>query len=174
MELGDDLVVINSFSKYFGMTGWRLGWAIVPEWMVDPMDRLAQNIFLAPSTPAQHAALAAFDDETIADLEQRKEIFRQRRDFLLPALESLGFNFPIKPQGAFYLYADSSGVTNDSFCFCNDLLEQAGVAVTPGMDFGRNRAKEHVRFACTTGMERLQQGVERISRFLEACRGLKN
>lgn len=166
LEFGDDLVVINSFSKYFGMTGWRLGWAVAPEWMVDPMDRLAQNIFLAAPTPAQHAALAAFDNKTIAVLEQRKEVFRERRDYLLPALASLGFNFPLKPQGAFYLYADSSGVAEDGFQLCNELLEQAGVAVTPGMDFGRYRAKEHVRFACTTSLEQLKKGIERIGDFL--------
>lgn len=162
LALGDDLAVINSFSKYFGMTGWRLGWAVVPEWMVEPMDRLAQNIFLAAPTPAQYAALVAFDEETVSILEQRKEIYRERRDYLLPALKSLGFEFPVTPQGAFYLYADSSTLAEDSFQFCNDLLTEAGVAVTPGMDFGRHRAKEHVRFACTTSLERLQEGVERI------------
>ncbi len=166
LELGDDLVVINSFSKYFGMTGWRLGWAAMPQEMVEPMDRLAQNIFLSASTPAQHAALAAFSEATGAILQQRRDLFRQRRDYLLPALEQLGFRFPHRPEGAFYLYADCSAIAPDSAILCEELLQQVGVAVTPGSDFGQYEAKGHLRFAYTQPLEQLQLGVARIASHL--------
>ncbi len=166
LEIGDDLFVINSFSKYYGMTGWRLGWLVAPSDKIDLIDRLAQNIFLAAPTPAQHAALAAFSDHTIEILEQRREIFRQRRDYLLPALEDLGFRVSVKPRGAFYLYADCSQHTDDSAAFAHDLLEQMGVAVTPGMDFGENAPERHLRFAYTTDMQQLQEGVRRIRQFV--------
>jgi aspartate/methionine/tyrosine aminotransferase len=167
LTVADDLFVINSFSKYFGMTGWRLGWVIAPEVYVEPVDRLAQNIFLAASTPAQHAALAAFEPETLTILEQRRQAFRQRRDYLLPALRELGFEIPATPQGAFYLYANCAAFTDDSYGFCMDLLEQQGVAVTPGRDFGNNQPGQHLRFAYTTDITKLKEGVERLSRFLE-------
>ncbi len=160
--------VVNSFSKFFGMTGWRLGWLVAPPEYVEPLERLAQNLFLAPSTPAQHAALAAFRPGTLELLERRREEFGRRRDFLLPALESLGFRFRARPQGAFYLYADAGALCDDSFAFCTDLLERAGVAVTPGRDFGSHGAATHLRFAYTTALERLEEGVERIARFLGA------
>jgi aspartate/methionine/tyrosine aminotransferase len=167
LDIGDDIFVINSFSKYFGMTGWRLGWLVAPEEYVDAIDRLAQNIFLSAPTPAQHAALSAFGEETEALLQQRRAEFRQRRDFLLPALSRLGFKFPVVPEGAFYLYGDCSTLTDDSFRFASDLLEQAGVAVTPGLDFGANQPQKHLRFAYTTDQQKLEEGVRRISRFLE-------
>jgi aspartate/methionine/tyrosine aminotransferase len=167
LALGEDVFVINSFSKYFGMTGWRLGWLVAPEQAVDHLDRLAQNLFLSASTPAQHAALKAFEPETRAILEERRVEFRRRRDYLLPALRALGFNIAVEPQGAFYLYADCSRFTDDSFGFANDLLEKAGVAITPGVDFGKHRAHQHVRFAYTTSMEQLKLGVERIAEFLD-------
>ena len=163
---GDDLFVINSFSKYFGMTGWRLGWLVAPQDCVEPLDTLAQNLFLAAPTPAQYAALAAFHPHTLEILVQRRDEFRKRRDFLLPALRQIGFKIPVEPQGAFYLYADCSRFTEDSFAFAHELLEQAGVAITPGIDFGRYRAAQHVRFSYTTSIERLEQGVERIARFV--------
>jgi aspartate/methionine/tyrosine aminotransferase len=168
LELGDDVFVINSFSKYFGMTGWRLGWLVAPEEFVAPLDILAQNLFLAAPTPAQYAALAAFEPQTLAILEQRREQFQTRRDYLLPALRSLGFDIPREPEGAFYLYADCSRFSEDSFAFTNELLEHAGVAVTPGIDFGTYEAGRHVRFAYTTSLEQLQLGVERIARFVAA------
>lgn len=167
LEISDRIFVINSFSKYFGMTGWRLGWLVAPEDHTDALDRLAQNIFLSAPTPAQYAALAAFSDETIAILEQRREIFRQRRDYLLPALEQIGFRFQIKPQGAFYLYGDCSQLTNDSAGFAHELLEQQGVAVTPGMDFGTNAPEKRLRFAYTTDIEQLRKGVDRIGEFVK-------
>lgn len=163
---GEDILVINSFSKYFNMTGWRLGWLVAPPALVPVIDRLAQNLFLAAPTPAQYGALAAFGEETLQVLEQRREVLRGRRDFLLAALRDLGFGIPLTPAGAFYLYADCTGFTDDSHRFSLDLLEQAGVAVTPGCDFGDHRAGRHVRFAYTTSMEDLELGVERLGRYL--------
>jgi aspartate/methionine/tyrosine aminotransferase len=166
LELGDDIVVINSFSKYFQMTGWRLGWLVAPPALMPEIDKLAQNLFLAASTPAQHAALAAFGLETVAILEERRVEFQRRRDFLLPALRELGFAIPVVPAGAFYLYADCSRFTDDSHRFALNLLERAGVAITPGIDFGSHRPERHVRFAYTTSMDNLAEGVARIRRFL--------
>jgi aspartate/methionine/tyrosine aminotransferase len=166
LELGDDVFVINSFSKYFGMTGWRLGWVVAPEAFVDALDTLAQNLFLAAPTLAQYAALAAFQPATLAILEQRRAAFQARRDYLLPALRALGFGVPQPPAGAFYLYADCSRFSDDSFGFANTLLEAAGVAITPGIDFGTHAAGRRVRFAYTTSLEQLQLGVERIARFV--------
>ena len=164
----DNLVVINSFSKFFGMTGWRVGWVIAPEAMIEPMERLAQNIFLAAPTSAQHAALAAFAEPTLAILEQRREAFEERRDFLFSAVKELGFEAAEKPAGAFYLYVDAGRFTDDSMAFSRDLLEGAGVAITPGLDFGAYLAERHVRFAYTTGLDRLEVGMERLRSFLRA------
>jgi len=163
----DDVFVINSFSKFFGMTGWRIGWLVAPESYVSAMDRLAQNIFLATSTPAQHAALAAFHHNTFEILEKRKNEFQERRDYLLPALREIGFDIPVNPQGAFYLYADCSRFTSDSYTFTMELLEKAGVAITPGKDFGTNKENQHVRFAYTTSLENLWKGVERLKDVLK-------
>ena len=158
----DTLFIVNSFSKYFGMTGWRLGWLVVPEAWVPVMDRLAQNLYLSAPTIAQYAALAAMQPATVAILEERRADFRERRDFLYPALEQLGFGMAGKPQGAFYLYADCSGLTGDSFAFCERMLEEAGVAITPGKDFGFNEPQRYVRFAYTTSVERMQLAIERL------------
>ncbi len=166
LTLSDDFFVINSFSKYFGMTGWRLGWMVAPQGFIPALDRLAQNLFLAASTPAQYAALAAFKPETIAILEERRALFKARRDFLLPALRALGFGIPVTPQGAFYLYANCEKFTDDSFAFARDVLEQAGVAITPGKDFGGNFPQRYVRFAYTTSIENLREGVRRLKVFL--------
>ncbi|MFQ5642337.1 MAG: pyridoxal phosphate-dependent aminotransferase [Thiogranum sp.] len=166
LALGEDMFVINSFSKYFGMTGWRLGWLVAPEAYIDHLDMLAQNLFLAASTPAQHAALAAFTPPARDVLEQRRGEFQRRRDYLLPALRELGFGIPVEPQGAFYLYADCSRFSADSFAFATELLEKACVAITPGIDFGDYRAAQHVRFAYTTSLQKLQQGVRRLADFI--------
>jgi len=166
LQFDQSVLVINSFSKYFGMTGWRLGWLIAPEEFVPAIDRLAQNIFLAASTPAQYAALAAFEPDTLFILDERRDEFKLRRDYLLPALRDLGFNISLEPQGAFYLYADCSRFTDDSFQFCHAMLNKAGVAVTPGCDFGENSQRIHLRFAYTTSMEQLQEGVSRLKKFL--------
>jgi aspartate/methionine/tyrosine aminotransferase len=162
----DDVFIINSFSKYFNMTGWRLGWMVVPEAYAREIDKLAQNLYLAAPTPAQHAALAAFEPETLAILESRRQEFQARRDYLVPALRGLGFDIPVMPQGAFYIYAGCGKMTKDSFGFARELLEQAGVAITPGIDFGANAPERHVRFAYTNSIERLREGVARIAEFL--------
>jgi aspartate/methionine/tyrosine aminotransferase len=161
--------IINSFSKYFCMTGWRLGWLVVPAGYEYDVDKLAQNIYLAPSTISQYAALAAFDDETTSELEQHRLEFQQRRDFLSEAISELGFQLMAAPEGAFYLYAGCGQLTDDSFSFCQRLLEEAGVALTPGRDFGNNRSHQHVRFAYTTAMDQLELGVERLQGFLQHC-----
>ena len=160
----DNLFIVNSFSKYFGMTGWRLGWLVVPEAWVPVMDRLAQNLYLSAPTIAQYAALAAMQPDTVAILEERRAAFHARRDFLYPALEALGFGLAEKPQGAFYLYADCSGLTDDSFAFCEPMLEEAGVAITPGKDFSLNEPQRYVRFAYTTSVERMQLAMERLGK----------
>lgn len=170
LSSADDIWVVNSFSKYFGMTGWRLGWLIAPEYALDAINRLAQNIFLAPPTPAQHAALAAFSAETIAITEQRRSEFAQRRDFLLPALRELGFSIAAEPQGAFYIYAGSAAFGDNGHQLSLDMLEQAGVAFTPGIDFGQFAANTHVRFAYTTSLPQLEQAVERLAKHLPARR----
>jgi aspartate/methionine/tyrosine aminotransferase len=164
----DNIVVINSFSKYFGMTGWRLGWVIAPDALVEPLERLAQNLFIAPPTLAQYAALVAFGDDNLSVLEQRREIFRQRRDLLHGGLAELGFAAGARPQGAFYVYADASRFTDDTLAFSRELLEHGGVAVTPGADFGSHDAARHVRFAYTTDTARITIGLERLAAFLRA------
>ncbi len=166
LSIADDIFVINSFSKFYGMTGWRLGWLVAPSGYLEPLDRLAQNLFLAASTLSQHAALEAFSDEVASILEARRCEYRRRRDYLLPALRSLGFDIPVVPGGAFYLYAGSGRLTPDSFAFARQLLDEAGVAVTPGRDFGCHRPAQHLRFAYTTSLENLAEGVDRIGRFL--------
>lgn len=168
LEMGADVFVINSFSKYFQMTGWRLGWLVVPEGYRRAVEKLVQNLFIAASTPAQYAALAAFEPSTIAILEARRAEMERRRDFLLPALRELGFDIPVTPQGAFYIYADCSRFSDDSQAFSRQLLEQAGIAVTPGADFGHHRPERYLRFAYTTDMDQLEEGVVRLRRFLSA------
>lgn len=160
--------VVNSFSKYYGMTGWRLGWLVAPEAGVGAAEKLAQNLFLAASTPAQYAALAAFTPKAAAIFAERRREFQARRDFLLPALRELGFEIPITPDGAFYLYADCGRFTDDSQAFALHLLENAGVAITPGLDFGDHQPNRHVRFAYTNAILCLAEGVERLR---EALRG---
>ncbi|MHB8937876.1 MAG: pyridoxal phosphate-dependent aminotransferase [Thiobacillus sp.] len=162
----DDVFVVNSFSKYFQMTGWRLGWLTAPAWAMPNLERLAQNLFLAAPTPAQYAALAAFSPTTLDELEARKAELRDRRDFLLPALRQRGFAIPIQPHGAFYLYADCSAHTDDSFHFARALLEQAGVAVTPGLDFGQHQPQRYLRIAYTQTLPRLVEAIARIDDFL--------
>jgi aspartate/methionine/tyrosine aminotransferase len=161
-----DVIVINSFSKYQGMTGWRLGWLVAPQDYIDPIERLAQNIFIAPATPAQYAALAAFEEDSVAELERRRLVFKERRDYLLPALTDLGFGISDVPQGAFYLYCDCSAFTDDSHAFASTVLEETGVAITPGMDFGEHNASRYVRVSYADELDRLKEGVERLRKFL--------
>lgn len=171
LEVAPDAWVLNSFSKYFGMTGWRLGWLIAPEDAVPELEKLAQNFYICAPHLSQQAALAAFSDETLAVCEARREAFHKRRDFLLPALRELGFGIPYTPQGAFYLYADASPFGSDSQRLCQHLIETEHVAITPGLDFGHYRASEHVRFAYTSSLPRLEQAVERIARGLQSWHG---
>lgn len=164
----DNLFVVNSFSKYFGMTGWRVGWLVVPEAYAATCDRVAQNSYLAAPTLAQHAALAALSEEVETILVSRREIFRERRDYLFDALQGLGFDLACRPEGAFYLYADASRHTEDSYDLASRLLEQAHVAVTPGRDFGDHHASRYLRFAYTTDIRDLEIAVKRLSVFLSA------
>lgn len=166
LTCSERVLVINSFSKYFGMTGWRIGWLVAPADLIPALDRLAQNLFLSASTPAQHAALAAFEPQTLSILEQRRQAFRQRRDYLLPALREIGFEIKVEPRGAFYLYADCSKFTEDSFTFAETVLNEIGVVITPGIDFGNYQPERHVRFAYTTSLERLLEGVDRLRHYL--------
>lgn len=166
LTFSDELFVINSFSKYFGMTGWRVGWLIVPDEFVSATEKLAQNIFIATSTHSQYAALAAFEPDTLAELERRRAEFALRRDFLYDSLISMGFNIASKPQGAFYIYADCSKFSDDSFQFALDLLEEEAVAVTPGRDFGRYHAQHALRFAYTTSIDKMADAMQRLERFI--------
>ncbi|MBB3191818.1 aminotransferase class I/II-fold pyridoxal phosphate-dependent enzyme [Halomonas cerina] len=163
--------VVNSFSKYFGMTGWRLGWLLAPDAAVEPLTRLAQNVFLAAPTPAQHAALAAFTPESSELLEARRGELQRRRDALLKGLARLGLAPDLPPQGAFYLWLDISRVSRDSEAFCRRLLEEENVAITPGTDFALVGGEHHVRIAFTTGTERLEEAVVRLERFLARLEG---
>lgn len=166
LAISDEVFVLNSFSKYFQMTGWRIGWLVVPPAYIREIEKLAQNLFICPPTLAQHAALAAFRPETLAIVEARRAEFQRRRDFLLPALTQLGFAVPVTPVGAFYIYADCSRVCSDTFTFAERLLHEAGVAMTPGRDFGVAAPQRYMRLTYTTSLEKLAEGVERIRRFL--------
>ena len=167
LEIDDSAFVVNSFSKYFGMTGWRLGWIVVPDYAVDMASILAQNFYISPSSIAQHAALAGFTEATRLILEQRRQNFRERRDFLCASLREIGFVLAEEVQGAFYVYADISAFSENSEQFCHDMLENHGVALTPGTDFGDFKARQFVRFAFTTSMDDLALGVERLRRALQ-------
>ena len=166
LHYSDEAFAINSFSKYFGMTGWRIGWVIAPEVAVPGLEKLCQNMFLAPPTVAQYGAIAALEPEALAELEERRVEFKRRRDYLERALRSIGFIIPASSEGAFYIYADISAFATDSYQFCIDLLEKTGVAITPGIDFGTINAKRYVRFAYTTSVPRLQDAVSRIEGFI--------
>ncbi|MCZ6642596.1 MAG: aminotransferase class I/II-fold pyridoxal phosphate-dependent enzyme [Gammaproteobacteria bacterium] len=168
LELSDDLFVLNSFSKYFGMTGWRLGWMVVPEEAVDGLARLAQNLFISPSSIAQHAALAAFDPPAMEIHEARRAAFEQRKTLLQSGLENLGFTIPVDPSGAFYLYVDVSHTALDSTDFCWRLIDEYQVATTPGIDFGDHDAGRYVRFAYTTDEESINLGLARIREAIAA------
>jgi aspartate/methionine/tyrosine aminotransferase len=167
LQFSRDVFVINSFSKYFGMTGWRVGWLVVPELFIDAAEKLAQNIFISTPTHSQYAALASLQPATLAELALRKQEFAKRRDYLYRALSDLGFKIDCKPQGAFYIYADCSAFTDDSLQFAKQLLEAEGVAVTPGRDFGQFRADQHLRFAYTSSIDRMAEAIERIERFIK-------
>jgi len=163
---GDDVISINSFSKYFSMTGWRLGWLVVPESLVAPVEKLAQNLYICPSTIAQHAALACFEPESIAEYERRRDEFRARRDFLVPALNAMGLQVPVMPDGAFYAWADCSAHSPSSWDFCFDMMKRAHVAITPGRDFGRHGTERFVRLSYASSMAQLHEAVARLRQVL--------
>jgi len=171
LAIDDNIISINSFSKYFNMTGWRLGWMVVPDAMVPVVERLAQNLFICASTVSQHAALACFEAESIAEYERRRAEFKARRDFFIPALQSLGLNVPVMPDGAFYAWADCTqaaqhlGVSG-SWDFAFELMRRAHIAVTPGRDFGTAEPERFIRFSTANSMAQLQESVERLRKLL--------
>jgi aspartate/methionine/tyrosine aminotransferase len=163
---GGDVISINSFSKYFSMTGWRLGWMVVPDELVAPIEKLAQNLYICPSTVAQHAALACFEPESITEYERRRSEFRARRDFLVPALNRLGLTVPVLPDGAFYAWADCSAHSASSWDFAFDMMRRAHVAITPGRDFGRHASERFVRLSYASSMAHLHEAMARLQRIL--------
>jgi aspartate/methionine/tyrosine aminotransferase len=175
-SVGGDIISINSFSKYFNMTGWRLGWLVVPESLVAPIERLAQNLYICPSSISQQAALACFEPESLAIYEQRRAEFKARRDYFIPALREIGFGIPALPDGAFYAYADASplfaqlGVTN-SWDFCFALMDKAHIAITPGRDFGHDSTAKFVRFSTASSMEQLQTAAHRMKALFASSSG---
>jgi aspartate/methionine/tyrosine aminotransferase len=166
LSFGDDVVTVNSFSKYFNMTGWRLGWLVVPPSLVGAFEKLAQNLFICASALAQHAALACFEPDTLAIYEGRRLEFKRRRDFIAPALESLGFSVPVMPDGAFYVYADCRTVAHpaagDSAALTKAMLHDAGIVLVPGMDFGSYQPREYIRLSYATAYSKLEEAVERL------------
>lgn len=166
LAITDDAFVVNSFSKYFQMTGWRLGWLVAPPGLTREIEKLAQNLYICAPTPSQYGALAAFDDDTIEILERRRIELRERRDALLAALPAIGFDVKVVPDGAFYIYCDVSGITDDSFAFAARVLEDAHVALTPGRDFGLAAPERHIRIAYTQPVPRLLEAVQRIATVL--------
>ena len=160
--------VINSFSKTFGMTGWRLGWMVCPDWALPAVEALAQNAFIAPPAPAQYGGLAAFSPEVWAIVEERRQAFAARRDLLLDGLRSVGFGVPVTPQGAFYVYARSDGLDGDSMRLARRLLDEAGVAAVPGCDFGDFEPEAHMRFSYTTSLDQIAEGVRRLTQWQES------
>jgi aspartate/methionine/tyrosine aminotransferase len=162
LQCGEDVISINSFSKYFSMTGWRLGWAVVPQALVAPIEKLAQNLFICASAVAQHAALACFEEEALAEYERRREEFHRRRDYIVPALDALGLNVPVTPDGAFYAWADCTAHAANSWDFCFDLMRRAHIALTPGRDFGHAAGERFLRLSYASSMAHLEEAVHRL------------
>ena len=174
LALGEDIISINSFSKYFNMTGWRLGWLVVPEALVDVMERLTQNLYICASAIAQHAALACFEPASLALYEERRAAFQARRDYFVPALEQAGLRVPVMPDGAFYAWADSTALcqrlgVKDSWDLAFALMERIGVAATPGRDFGNHDPGRHIRFSTASSMEHLQEAAQRLRQLWESA-----
>ncbi len=171
LGLDDQVISINSFSKYFNMTGWRLGWLVVPDALLPVIERLAQNLFICASTVAQHAALACFEDDSIAEYERRRTEFKARRDFFVPALNALGLNVPVMPDGAFYAWADCTAACDKlgiqgSWDFAFEMMKQANIAIAPGRDFGHADTARYVRFSTARSLPELQAAVARLQTLL--------
>ena len=166
LEFTDDAIVINGFSKFFLMTGWRLGWMVVPKGMVRLVQSIVQNLFICPPAAAQYAALACFSDKVLEQCRGKVEIYRKRRDFIVGALNDMGLKVKVVPQGAFYVYANASGFTQDSYTFAKKALEEAHIGITPGVDFGENKTHLYVRFSYANTMERLREGMKRLREWL--------
>ncbi|MEO7392625.1 MAG: aminotransferase class I/II-fold pyridoxal phosphate-dependent enzyme, partial [Ramlibacter sp.] len=167
LAIDDQVISINSFSKYFNMTGWRLGWMVVPDALVPVVERLAQNLFICPSTVAQHAALACFEAESLAEYERRRAQFKARRDWFIPRLDVMGLVVPVMPDGAFYAWADCTRAferlgVKDSWDFAFEVMKRAHVAVTPGRDFGSAQTRNFVRFSTANSMAQLQEAAARL------------
>ncbi len=171
LGIDDQIISINSFSKYFSMTGWRLGWMVVPEALVGTIENLAQHLYICPSTISQRAALACFETDSLAEYERRRAEFKARRDYFIPALRSLGFGVPVEPDGAFYVYADCSQVAaklqvTGSWDFCFEMMRRAHIAITPGRDFGSNSTDQFVRFSTASSMHDLRTAIARMREVL--------
>lgn len=169
LGLSDDIISINSFSKYFSMTGWRLGWVVLPPGFSKYMEVLEQNLYICPSTISQYAALACFEPESIREYERRRSEFKKRRDFFISALEKINFSVPVVPDGAFYIWADCSALferlgVQDSWEFAFKLMEKAHIAITPGKDFDKTQGNKFVRFSIANSMENLQESVHRMEK----------
>ena len=174
LAIDDQIISINSFSKYFNMTGWRLGWLVVPDTLVPVMERLAQNLFICPSTVSQHAALACFEPESLSIYEERRAAFKARRDSFIPQLNAMGLPVPVVPDGAFYAWADCRDACRslglpDSWAFAEHLMQHAHVAVTPGRDFGTHAPGDYVRFSTASSLQDLNTAAQRIQRLLAAA-----
>jgi aspartate/methionine/tyrosine aminotransferase len=166
LSSNQDVFVVNSFSKTFGMTGWRLGWLVCPPWALPAIEMLAQNAYISPPVPAQHGGVAAFTPEVWEVVEERRAAFRERRDLLVSGLREIGFGVPVTPQGAFYVYARGDAFADDSAELADRLLTVAGVATTPGNDFGDFEAGRHLRFSYTTALDRIEEGLTRLAAHL--------
>ena len=170
-ELGQSVISVNSFSKYFNMTGWRLGWLVVPEALAPVIERIAQNLFICASTVAQHAALACFEPDSLQEYERRRAEFKARRDYFIPELNRLGLRVPVMPDGAFYAYADCTAAAgrlgvSGSWDFAFELMQRAHLAVTPGRDFGHAAPEQFVRFSTASSMAHLHEAVARLKSVL--------
>lgn len=172
LEIDDQIISINSFSKYFNMTGWRLGWLVVPEKLAPVIERIAQNLFICPSSISQQAALACFEDASIKEYEQRRAEFKARRDFFIPALQSIGFEIPVMPDGAFYAWADCSQICSklgvaSSWELAFEIMQKAHIAVTPGRDFGSFETAKFIRFSTASSMPTLVEAIARLKAMLQ-------
>ncbi len=167
LAAGDDIITVNSFSKYFQMTGWRLGWLVVPPALVAPLERMAGNLFICASSVAQQAALACFEPDTLAEYERRRAEFQRRRDLIVPGLEALGLRVPVRPDGAFYVYADCSAYSADSWDFCFEVMRDTGVVLVPGKDFGAAEPQRYFRLSYANSITNLQEALSRLRGLLE-------